>query len=147
MLVHLADLMEDASDFSWANAKAVHTVILCELERGLLDWQDTSWLDRLRRAQAQKHLYPVNQTWQKNDAVRKPWFCKAFQQYTCAFDKDHEYNKKNQSHICAFCLTQGKQLHHSEKDCNMKKKASKTRELLLTIEEQWWQQWWEKCQK
>ena len=47
MLTHLADLMEDASDFSWSNAKDAHTVILYEMERGLLDWQNTSRLDSL----------------------------------------------------------------------------------------------------
>ena len=125
MLVHLADLMEDASDFSWANAKAAHAVILCEMERGLLDWQDTNRLDRLKRVHAEKHVYPVKQAWQKNDVMRKPWFCNAFQQNTCAFEKVHEYNWKIQRHICAFCLAQGKQLHHSEKDCSIKKKVSK----------------------
>ena len=125
MLVHLADLMEDASDFSWPNAKAAHAVILCEMERGLLGWQDTNRLDRLRRAHAQKHVYTPRQIWSKNDVVKKPWFCKAFQQNSCQFEKDHEFNGKMQRHICAFCLNQGKQLHHSEKDCNNKKKASK----------------------
>ena len=36
MLHYLGDLMEDATDFSWANAKAAHAVLLCEMERGHL---------------------------------------------------------------------------------------------------------------
>ena len=34
MLQYLGDIMEDASDFSWVSAKACHTVLLCEMERG-----------------------------------------------------------------------------------------------------------------
>ena len=55
MPIHLDDFMEDASDFSWMNAKAAHAGILCKIERGLLDWNDTNRLDRLRWAHAQKH--------------------------------------------------------------------------------------------
>ena len=40
MIQYLSDLMEDATDFSWASAKAKasHAVLLCEMERGSLDW-------------------------------------------------------------------------------------------------------------
>ena len=34
MLWYLNDLMEDATEFSWASAKAAHAVLLCEMERG-----------------------------------------------------------------------------------------------------------------
>ena len=54
MLQYLADLMEDATDFSWASAKASHAVLLCEMERGSLKWSDTTRIDRIRRAHAQK---------------------------------------------------------------------------------------------
>ena len=35
MLLYLADIMSDATDFSWQNAKAAHAVLLCDMERGL----------------------------------------------------------------------------------------------------------------
>ena len=38
MLLYLGDLMEDATDFSWTSAKSPHAVLLCEMERGSLDW-------------------------------------------------------------------------------------------------------------
>ena len=47
MLVYLADMIEDARDFSWALAKAAHAVILCRMEDGKLNWADTQKLDRL----------------------------------------------------------------------------------------------------
>ena len=34
MISYMADLMEDATDFSWQGAKAAHTVLLCDMERG-----------------------------------------------------------------------------------------------------------------
>ena len=60
MLEYLADLMEDAQDFSWASAKAAHAVALCRMEDGKLSWNDTQGLDRVRRAHAQKNIGPSN---------------------------------------------------------------------------------------
>ena len=39
MLYYLADIMSDATDFSWQNAKAAHAVLLCDMERA--SWQET----------------------------------------------------------------------------------------------------------
>ena len=49
MLQYLSELMEDVTDFAWASAKAAHEVLLCELERGSLDWTQTHRIDRIRR--------------------------------------------------------------------------------------------------
>ena len=43
MVSYLSDLMEDATEFSWQGAKAAHAVLLCEIERHSLQWED---LDR-----------------------------------------------------------------------------------------------------
>ena len=123
MLNYLADLMEDANDFSWANAKASHAVLMCEMERGVVGWSDTTRIDRIRRAHAQKHNPPHRQNWAKNWDQRKPWFCKPFQSGTCQFGKDHEVNGKMHKHICAYCLTQGRFLGHPERDCQLKKNS------------------------
>ena len=79
MTQYLADLMEDASDFSWHNAKAAHAVLLCEMERGSITWFDTDRIDWVRRAHAQKHSNPQKQNWVKggvssieNDGFAKP---------------------------------------------------------------------------
>ena len=93
MLQYLADLMEDATDFSWASAKASHAVLLCEMERGSMKWSDTTRIDRIRRAHAQKHT-SFKSNWVKNSDSKKPWFCKAFQTNVCRFQKDHEVNGK-----------------------------------------------------
>ena len=53
---YLSDLMEDATDFSWQGAKAVHAVLLCEMELGCLQEEDIDRIDWIRRAHTQKHV-------------------------------------------------------------------------------------------
>ena len=38
MLCYLGDLMEDTTDFSWGSAKSAHAVLMCQMERGSVDW-------------------------------------------------------------------------------------------------------------
>ena len=122
MLQYLGDIMEDASDFSWQSAKASHAVLLCEMERGKVTWQDTTRIDRVRRAYAQKHS-SGRQNWGQKIGEKKPWFCKQYQSGSCTFDKDHETGGKTHRHICATCLSQGRQLSHPERECHFAKKG------------------------
>ena len=123
MLMYLGDLMKDTTDFSWANAKASHAVLLCEMESVSVTWQDTSHIDRIRRVHAQKHPAPSKQNWVRgSDPARRPWFCKAFQSGVCTFNKDHEVAGHLHKHLFAFCLSQGRFLAHPEKECQFSKK-------------------------
>ena len=80
MVACMRDLMEDATDFSWQGAKATHAVILCEMERGVLGWEDSDCIDRIRRAHAQKHMVDNKSVWTRSsEPSRKPWFCKGYQ--------------------------------------------------------------------
>ena len=100
MVAYMGELMED---FSWQGAKAAHAVLLCEMERGKITWEDQGRIDRIRRAYAQKHVGSNKSNWQKlGEQTRKPWFCKSFQTGMCASLKDHETNGKLHRHICAF---------------------------------------------
>ena len=63
ILQYPEDIMEDASDFSWQSAKSSHAVLLCEMERGKVTWSDTTRIDRVRRAYAQKHQNSGRQNW------------------------------------------------------------------------------------
>ena len=135
MLVYLSDLMEDATNFTWGNAKAAHAVLLCEMERGVLDWSHTSRIERIRRAHAQKHhVHRPNwgkqekSNWGKQENTKKPWYCKHFQSGTCMYSKDHEHGGKMFKHICVHCLAQGKQVNHPGKDCTAGKMSSSKNE-------------------
>ena len=101
MIRYLGDLREDATDFSWQGAKAAH-VLLCEMERGTVNWEDMDRIDCIRRAHAQKHVGGSKHSWGKNDN-KKPWFCKSFQTNSCTHAKNHETNGRLHRHICAFC--------------------------------------------
>ena len=128
MLAYLGDIMEDATDFGWANAKASHAVMLCEMERGSLSWFDSERIDRLRRAHAQRHSAPNKQNWGKgSDSSRRPWFCRQFQLGLCNHQKDHEVGGRVHKHLCSQCLSQGRFLSHPEKDCHFVKKSQSTR--------------------
>ena len=61
MLDYMISLMDDANDFSWISAKASHAVLLCHMEQGeVKSYADILAIDRIRRANAQKHM-PVSQ--------------------------------------------------------------------------------------
>ena len=100
---------------SWATA--AHAVLMCEMEHGSLQWEDTDRIDRIRRAHAQKHTAARGNRARPSDPGRKPRFCKNFQSGTCTHTRDHKFNGKTQQHNCAYCLMGGKQLEHAEKDC------------------------------
>ena len=79
---YLSDLMEDATDFTWQGAKAAHAVLMCEMQRGSLKWEDTDRIDRIHRANTQKHA-PARGNWARpSDPGRKPWRCKNCQSGT-----------------------------------------------------------------
>ena len=71
MLDYVIALLEDANDFSWGAAKASHAVLLCRMEQGeVSDFSDTSKIDRIRRANAQKHT-TSNTSASQNASVKK----------------------------------------------------------------------------
>ena len=126
MISCMADLMEDATDFSWKGAKAAHAVLCCELERGTVSWDDSARIDRIRRAHAQKQTGQRSRSWGKSEVASRPWFCKYFQNGTYIHNKDHEVGGRLHRHICSVCLQQGKVLNHTQKDCSFVKKQAKT---------------------
>ena len=69
-------------------------------------------------------LFQKSQNWVRGEN-RKPWYCKSFQTGVCFHNKDHENGGKLYRHICAYCLRNGKQLPHGEKDCTFAKKQPK----------------------
>ena len=125
MLEYLADLMEDAQDFSWASAKAAHVVALCRMEDGKLTWKDTQGLDRVRRAHAQKNIGSSS----SNNAANSSKFvknkelgfiCKFFQIGTCIHSKDHISGGRKYRHVCSHC-----QGSHPAKECKSTDRRSK----------------------
>ena len=60
MLDYMIALLDDAQDFSWQAAKASHAVLLCRMEQGEgVSWAETDKIERIRRANSQKHVTQV----------------------------------------------------------------------------------------
>ena len=130
MIDYLIALMEDAHDFSWDAARASHTVLLCRMEQGEVQkYTETEKLDRIRRANAQRHAFSsTNESQNSQKKVKgKVLNCSYYNQGTCVHQRSHDTKDITYRHICAFCFQQlGKTFNHSEQNCrNKNKKLSK----------------------
>ena len=86
MISYMGNFIQDAIDF-WHGAKAARAVLRCEFERGTVYWDDTTRIDRKRRAHAQKH---VNQFTNCESSINKPCkFCTFYQTGFCNQVNDH----------------------------------------------------------
>ena len=133
MLDYMISLMDDANDFSWISAKASHAVLLCRMEQGeVASYADISAIDRIRRANAQKHVPhsqvspPKFNNGKKFTKITKTMPCTYFNQGTCLQKKSHETRGVLYKHFCASCFASaGKTFPHSEVECKNKQKGSK----------------------
>ena len=130
MIDYLIALMEDAHDFSWDAARASHAVLLCRMEQGeVKNYSETEKLDRIRRANAQRHVISSTNEGQNSQKKfkNKVLTCSYYNQGTCVHQKSHDTKGVTYRHICAFCFQQsGKTFNHSEQNCrNKNKKLSK----------------------
>ena len=137
MLDYMISLMDDANDFSWVSAKASHAVLLCRIEQGeVRSYSDVTAIDRIRRANAQKHV--PNQTGtspqtsnfpKKFGKITKSMPCTYFNQGTCLQKKSHETRGVLYKHICASCFASaGKTFPHAEVECKNKHKGQSKNE-------------------
>ena len=97
---YLANLMEDASDFGFDNAKACHAVVLTTMEADKLTWSDTDALDRIRRSKAQRNT-PVNG---QESTSRGSVDSKARPTKNCKFFQLNKCGRHEGSHVTAGTL-------------------------------------------
>ena len=118
MIEYMCDLMEDAQDFSWASAKASHAVLLCRMEEGRLEWEQTAKIDRIRRANAQKMT--GNGVQYNQNPKDKGMPCRYYQSGSCSHSRDHTTGGRRYRHVCVNCMGP-----HPSKDCKNQKGKSK----------------------
>ena len=130
MLDYLTSLFDDANDFSWDAANASHMVLLCRMEQGeIKSYTEVENIDRVRRANAQRHSYPTAnvqnfKTFSQKFGKTMPFIF--YNQGTCNQPKTHETKGIVYRHICAMCFTNGKAFNHAKVDYKNKlKKLSK----------------------
>ena len=121
MLDYLIALVEDANDFSWGAARASHAVPLCRMEQGeVKGYGETDKLDRIRRADAQRHVTTSPneaKNSQKKFKSTKVLTCSYFNQGTCVHQRSHDTKGIMYRHICNYCFQQnGKTYPHSEQN-------------------------------
>ena len=126
MIDYLIALMEDAHDFSWDAVRASHAVLLCRMEQGeVKNYTETEKLDRIRRANAQRHVNTSTVEAQNSQKKfkTKVLTCSYYNQGTCVHQKSHDAKGVTYRHICAFCFQQtGKTFCHPEQSCRNKNK-------------------------
>ena len=124
MLDYLVALLDDAQDFSWEVAKASHAVLLCRMEQGEVEsYADVQKIDRIRRANAQRHLpYSGNSYKKSQGKVQKVLPCNYFNQGTCSQSKTHDNRGVRYTHVCSSCFANGKNFPHPETECKNKAK-------------------------
>ena len=122
MLDYVIALLEDANDFSWGAAKASHAVLLCRMEQGeVSDFSDTLKIDRIRRANAQKHTTSNSSVSQNPSAnkfcgkITRSMPCNYYNQDSCVHDKTHETKGVIYKHICSACFASGGRLLATQK--------------------------------
>ena len=137
--VELIDLLDDAHDFLWTAAKACHAVLLCRMEQGEVSGYDqVDRIDRIRRANAQKHGVGNTQLLAGSNNAKKNTVrssstmpCQFFNQGTCSHTATHETKGVLYKHVCSFCFTSANNTFpHTESECrNKKKNVSKNEEV------------------
>ena len=122
MLRILHDIMQDAMEFSWANARSFYEQVGLEVEWGTLKWTDEERIKHLRMTYA-RTVFPVRKegpdTPKPNLVPAPPGTkcCVPYQRHACENDKDHQPFV----HACAYCLkTKSAICRHPENDCYRK---------------------------
>ena len=125
---YLINLLEDATDFSWASAKASHAVLLCRMEQGeIKSWAETEKIDHVRRAHAERHVATTHGTSRNIEETHgngKIVPCVYFNKGSCLQKKSHETKGIFYKHVCSYCWQkEAKAFPHTQTEC--KKMASK----------------------
>ena len=121
MLDYVIDLLDDATDFSWASAKTSHAVLLCRMEQGeIKSWSETEKIDRVLRVHAQRHSSAQStvQKGQDKPSSSKVTTCVYCNKGSCAHKQTHEAKGVLYKHVCISCWAKdGKSYPHPQTEC------------------------------
>ena len=121
MLDFVIDLLDDATDFSWALAKASHAVLLCRMEQGeIASWLETEKNDRVHQAHAQRHNTGQSSAQRAQDkhSSTKTATCICHNKSVCSQKHSHETKVILYMHVCALCWAKvGKAYPHPQTEC------------------------------
>ena len=95
----LKSMMEDATEFPWANVKNFFLIIGSQVENERLEWADTVTIDKCRVKYSQKHEVVIKKGNPTATPAEKLRYCGPYQKGQCVEQGDHGGLK----HMCAFC--------------------------------------------
>ena len=108
-------IMEDASEYPWANVKNFFWILGSHIENDRAKWADTELIQKLRAKHAQKYELPTIK--QSAQAPEKAKCCGPYQKGVCTEKADHAGLR----HICAHCVkVKAGNYPHPERDCRRK---------------------------
>ena len=122
MLDYVINLLDVATDFSRASAKASHEDLLCCMEQGeIAGWDQTKKIDRVRRAHAQRHVVGQGSAQRVQDqgsTGSRVFPCIYFNKAACLQKQTHENKGITYRHICSHCWNkEGKLFSHPQVEC------------------------------
>ena len=103
------------------------------MEQGeVVSYQEIDKIDRIRRANAQRHIpksqysaQSLNNVRKNSNKITKSMPCQYFNQGSCVHQKSHETKGTLYKHIFAACFaSQGKTYPHPETECRNKLRKS-----------------------
>ena len=105
MIPLLRMLMQDAMDYSWANALNFYDTLGVKVEHGALQWHDTELIREYIMTYS-RAVFPEKKEEKKEGGKTQPRqappgtrLCAAFQKHTCELNRDHA----TFTHACAYC--------------------------------------------
>ena len=122
MLALLENLMQDATDFGWDNARDFYEMLGIDVERGQLRWEESNTIHTLRMTYC-RTIFPdkkPSKEGQKGPTRAAPpgTRCRAsYQRKACDQQRDHPPF----THACSYCLRTCSTLYrHAEDECYRK---------------------------
>ena len=127
MLKHFTSVLQDAIELFFPTAKRAHGVVLQEIKKGKIDWNQLDQIEKIRSRNAQRVIGNPNPS-KLSEFAEKHFICKLFNKGSCKFEKQSEHTDKGitYQHYCSYCYSSaGKKYDHPKTKCHRLRKDTK----------------------
>ena len=115
MLQYLTYLMQDAIELSMNTARKAHAVVLQDMERGKVSWEQLDLVEKIKGRNTQRLVQGYRGSAITQDRIQP---CIHFNKGSCKFESDHVLNNTSYQHICSYCFREtGRKFEHSMQKC------------------------------
>ena len=121
MFDYLGRLIQSSLDSSFEIVRGAHAVVLQEMERGVVSWENIEEVEKIRLLYTNK--VAANSESSKSTSENKRVVCSYYNSGRCKLPADHQRDNLTFRHICMYCYrTVRKAYNHPE---NALKKETK----------------------